>query len=122
MPAARSLSLTNCSSEIIGAFQFKAVSPPGEPWPEAVPLLLSCSTITKLSLIAASGSVIGLKLMLDADEPLGDQTAGSVPEVKKTNRYLALPAAACAGWDSSSDRNGENSAVSPRCLVKSRRL
>ena len=32
--------------------------------------------------------------MLEAVEPRGDHTLGSVPLVKNTNRYLALPGSA----------------------------
>jgi hypothetical protein len=63
-----------------------------------------------------------LKVMLVGEEPFGVQAAVSVPVVKKTNRYFALPAAARAGCVSSIERNGENSAARPRCLVKSRRV
>src|SRR5690606_33501672 len=98
------------------------VRPPGAAWLLAVPWLESFSMRIRLDLSGASGSVIWLNVMLESEEPRGDHTAGSVPLVKKMNRYFALPACALAGSEFKRETNGEKSAARPRCRVKSRRV
>src|SRR4051812_30065400 len=73
-------------------------------------------------LMGARSSVIGLKAMLDSVEPFGDHAEMSVPFVKKSKKYLALPGAARAELGFNRFRNGAQRVAKAALRTKSLRL
>src|SRR6185436_12084221 len=97
---------------------------PIEPWLPALPWLSKLLSRITSFLMALSGCVIVLNVMLPELEPAGFHTPGSVPLDVMISRYLALPGAACAlaSFGSSNDMKGENIASISALRVNSRRF